>query len=317
MAQIKKNEVELLILDIDNTLVDFYNPVLETTDWAVSELAKSRDVKPEKIFDYIDAHKQEMSTEVRFHNIEKLIKSVPFLHQPKDEEEAARFKRDDARIVHEVNRKRENVPPYKGVLATLNKAVKAGTKIAFYSDSPKAPALMRVARLGIDPENIAAFCVRDDHDETPVSLNEDGKIGKFAAALEEKTSYNTEYKPNPDRVTEIMTKLGVKDPKRVVLVGDNMNADGKSAVGAGVNFAWQKQGATITPRNLEVYDSLCAWAHYKIGAKAQEEKISDENRPTVILEKSFADLNKHYDFISADYRTDYGRGLLLSGLEGR
>lgn len=296
MPQKKKQDIDLMILDIDNTLIDHFNVALETTDWAVKELGKSRGIEPQKILDYIGEHKKEMSPEARFHDISKLIKAVPMLHNPKDEEEAKKFARDDAWIAFEVAKRRRNVAPYPGVMSTLNKASKAGTGIVFYSDSSALEALKKVYRAGFNPDDIAGVYVRKNQDEDALEKSNHGKFGKFLERLGKKLHYNEGWKPSPARIKEITLSFDVRDPKRAVMVGDNINSDGGSAVPVGVNFAWQKQGAVVPERNLEIYDYLNTLPHYKVGIEAHLEKINDQNRPDVVLENGFPDLPKHYHF---------------------
>lgn len=312
----KKKDVELIVCDIDNTLSDFFNKWADTLDYAVTELAKSRKIEKKVIFDDI---KENVAGHNQFYDMTGLIRESRVLF-PKTQEEARRFEKDDQRIIHECDRRRGRDKMFDGVLVTLKKAKKQGAKVVMYTDAPMELALLRLSSMKMPSDMVDGLYARPEGGSNAEEsrylrpLLSTKKSRAYRKALGDSlVELKDEWKPNPETFKRILKDHGVTDPSRAVMVGDNIKSDGGSAIPAGADFAWQKSGGAVTPKAQDVYQAINRMTEYKVGTEAQMSQINDQNRPTVVLEKNFAELAKHYNFV-APKNTTKEKTNILTGL---
>ena len=98
----------------------------------------------------------------------------------------------------------------------------------------------------------------------------------------------------------ILDDMDVKDKSQVVMVGDNIRADGTGAIACGINYAWQKGGTVISEATERCYRTFCQDPNYKLTTQEHLSQMDDSNRPTVVLENGFPDLAKYYHFVSPE-----------------
>ncbi|MGD9639279.1 MAG: HAD family hydrolase [Alphaproteobacteria bacterium] len=297
-----KKEIKLIVSDIDNTIADYFDVWGKGIAKAVTMLAKSRGISEDAIYEDIKTNTP--GGDIFHPNIDYLIRNTTIL-QPKTEKEKARYDRDDAKIMHEVNKMRiAGDKAYSGVMATITKAKASGAKVVFYTDAAMSVAIGRLANMGIPVDMIDGLYARKDDAPRKAPIGVRSKVTKYRKALEARISDNMYvgegWKPNPDLLTTIMKKAGVENPKEVVMVGDNVKSDGGSGIGAGCEYAWAKYGASISQEAQDTYAKLNTKKGYELGVKGHLKQMNDGNRPTVILEKSFADLTKYYKFVPAN-----------------
>lgn len=292
----------LIVTDVDNTITDFFNTWGKITDKALDSLAESRGMKRE---DLVADIRENVPGEDRFHNIAGLIKHTPSL-QPKTEAERAKFEKDDARIIKEWQKGRsEGSKPYEGVIQTFQRAKASGAKVVLFTDSPERSTIERVSMLGIDPKLIDKIYtqpnVDKDGNRVPPPLEYKGPHAEVRNALAAKTVVlpPDTHKPNPKALQQIMDDMGVK-PEHTVMVGDNIRSDGGSGIGAGTDYAWQKAGTVMKSETDRCMSEMNDKPDYKIGTAAHLAQMNDDNRPTVVLEGGFKELNKHFRWVSAD-----------------
>ncbi|MGD9638760.1 MAG: HAD family hydrolase [Alphaproteobacteria bacterium] len=313
MGKEAKKEVNLIISDIDNTIADFFDTWSKSFAAAVAMLSASRGISEQDIYEDI---KQNTPPTFRFSpNVSGLIKNTPIL-QPKNEEEQKRFLKDDAKIIHKINKMRaRGDKAYTGVIATLKKAKKQGAKVVLYTDSPLKTAVGRLANMDFPVELLDGLYTRKDDGSYEPPLFAKGKFASYWSLLEKSLGSNIvehkDRKPNLDVMNCIMKSVGVSNPKRVVMVGDSIKSDGGSGIGAGCEFAWAKYGAKSSENTRQVYQKINDKGHVKFGIEANLEQINDGNRPSVVLENGFMELSKHYSFVSPDNNKELNKSLLL------
>ena len=320
----EKKPVKLIVSDIDNTISDYFNNWGMAWDKGVEELAKSRGLEKDKLYDSIRDNAEGYA---RFHNFPDIIKETPELsYEDKSAEERKRLEKIDAKICHDVAKQyHEGNKMYEGVIATVRKAKAAGAKFVLYTDSPASGAVARMADMNFPLDLLDGLVCRADG----TTENVDGKVqfkkaplqvtgGRYdgyrdqlVAKLGDKLVMNegNVWKPNMDVMQSIMDAHGAK-ASETVMVGDSIKSDG-GAVRLGCHFAWQKEGSEVSDAVQEMYGKINDNAGYKIGSKGHLEvldKLSKDDPKLgqqykdhmVTLEGGFKDLNKYFRFQSAE-----------------
>ena len=320
----EKKPVKLIVSDIDNTISDYFNNWGMAWDKGVEELAKSRGMEKDKLYDSI---RENSDGYARFHHFPDIIKETPELsYEGKSAEERKRLEKIDAKICHDVAKQyHEGNKMYEGVIATVRKAKAAGAKFVLYTDSPASGAVARMADMNFPLDLLDGLVCRADG----TTENVDGKVqfkkaplqvtgGRYdgyrdelVAKLGDKLVMNegNVWKPNMDVMQSIMDAHGAK-ASETVMVGDSIKSDG-GAVRLGCHFAWQKEGSEVTDAVQEMYGKINDNAGYKIGSKGHLEvlaKLSKDDPKLgqqykdhmVTLEGGFKDLNKYFRFQSAE-----------------
>ena len=296
----KKNK-SLFIFDVDNTLSDTMNVWGDAFDYALDALSKSRGISREylekDIFDNVPDHLRHIPGVVAGKDIVQTMSFAPCL-KPKNDEEAKKFAQDDAKIIHEWQKIKQKACPYKGAIATLRKLKQAGATVVLYTDSRESSCVPRLAKMDFPADLIDGFYVQPDLDKEgkPITLPVKDKAVAFREALGSKLVVQPpkSSKPNPDAVKRIMKDFGVTDKSLAVMIGDNIRSDGGSGRGAGIDFAWQKAGATPSDATLKLYERFATSKEYSIAVEGHYKQMNDSNRPTEVLEKGVTDVLKYY-----------------------
>ena len=236
----EKKPVKLIVSDIDNTISDYFNNWGMAWDKGVEELAKSRGLEKDKLYDSIRDNAEGYA---RFHNFPDIIRETPELsYEGKSAEERKRLEKIDAKICHDVAKQyHEGNKMYEGVIATVRKAKAAGAKFVLYTDSPASGAVARMADMNFPLDLLDGLVCRADG----TTENVDGKVqfkkaplqvtgGRYdgyrdqlVAKLGDKLVMNegNVWKPNMDVMQSIMDAHGAK-ASETVMVGDSIKSDG-------------------------------------------------------------------------------------------
>jgi phosphoglycolate phosphatase-like HAD superfamily hydrolase len=318
-----KPSVEVIVSDIDNTITDFFGQWAKITDDAIGDLAESRNKMrgPNdqlKKDDLLKEMSENASGEHVFHNLEQTMAVLPSL-KPRNEAEKKAFAKDDAKIIHNWKKDREGImKPYEGVKETMEKAKAAGTKIVLYTDSPVTSTMHRASiLLGKDADRLVdAIYTQPDAanaaNEKP-AMPVKAKHADVLESLAKKTTVlpRGSHKPNPETLASIVQEFGA-DPKKVVMVGDTYNdvagapktgevleARGYANVKKGDNViaAWQRAGADVNPRTVELASKAQPDKDYKIGIVPVQEKMKANGvKPDVVLGTGWPELSKRFQF---------------------
>ena len=320
----EKTPVKLIVSDIDNTIYDFFNIWGVTTEKAVSQLAASRGIDKDKLYENM---RDNTSGFARFHSISTLIKETPMLSlEGKSPEEAARLEKLDAKLIHDIQKERtQGNKVYEGVIATVRKAKAAGSAFVLYTDAPISGAIERLADMKFPIDLIDGMVSRADHSTEMVDgkhqfkkapMQVKGSVyDKYRDSLVEKLGDNLVlnasdmWKPNTTVMQGILDRHGAK-AEETVMVGDNIRSDG-GAVALGCHFAWQKEGAEVWPEVKAMSWKMNEMPTYKVGVEGHLEQLADikaqkpelgaqYDKNMVTLEGGFKDLNKHFRFASIE-----------------
>jgi phosphoglycolate phosphatase len=292
-----KMQKSVVITDIDNTITDFFGMWAKVMDKTLDRMAQSRKIERQTI----ETEMKQLPRPYRFHDLAGAMKKLPCL-QPKSPQEAMKFKRDDARILHQWNKERGDLSKlYDGVVDTMKSVKQAGGKFVIFTDSPAASTVSRLAQMKIPSDLVDAVYTQPNVNKDLNALpplqvdNPESKIMHDLAAKTVEFAPDTR-KPNPESMLRILKDMGAK-PEEAIMVGDNA-ADGGSAVPVGVTFAWQKQGADVDALTIDMQNNRLGGDNgYMVGVDATKAKFNATNRPDVVLENGYKDMAKHFTFV--------------------
>ncbi|HAH32668.1 MAG TPA: hypothetical protein DCL44_10190 [Elusimicrobia bacterium] len=196
--------IKAVILDIDNTLMDFMRMKRASVDAAVDAMIDAglgvpKDKMVDKIF------KIYWAEGIEDQNIFDKVLTSEFGQID--------YKILAAGIIGYKRAKEGHMTLYPHVKLTLTELLKAGVKMGVVSDAPRLPVWLRIVGLGLH-----------HYFDHVVTLDDTG-----------------EKKPSPKPFKKILELLKVK-PAEAVMVGDWAERDIKGAKNLGIQTAWAKYG---------------------------------------------------------------------------
>ena len=292
--------VSLVISDIDSTIADKYDTWAFAVDEAIDRISAlyQRDRKEivKDLLDYVPEDQRHIAPYIG-KDLAADIARTPSLRPQTPAQE-----KEMAKILHDWGKKRHQAKLYDGAAQTINKIRKSGAKFVLYTDSRESQVLPRLAKMGITADMIdALYAMPDTHKGQVIHKEIKGAAYELREGLGDKMILLEPgaQKPNPAVMQRIINDMGVTDNKTVVMVGDNVRADGTGAITIGANYAWQKGGTDLSPVTIRCYDELNQEKEYKLTADEHYKQMNDSNRPTVTLNQ-FMDLPKHFAFMSRE-----------------
>jgi phosphoglycolate phosphatase len=286
MAERKK----VLITDLDNTLFDWvhlwhgcFSAMIEK---AVEISGVPFDVlKPE----IRAAHQRHGTSEYSF-----LLEEMPSIAASLSRQEILeKFK--PAIDAYRIERRRR-LQLFPTVAETLLKIKGAGAAIVGYTESMSFYSNYRVRRLGLDGVFDYMFSPAD-HD-LPASISPEdirqypASHYKFRHTVQKFTPKNS-FKPDTAVLLKIISELKV-DKSECVYIGDSPTKDVAMAQDAGVAHVYAKYGRAL---NSDAYALLEEVTHWSDEDVARERRIGErEVRPSIVLEKNFAQLLDEFQF---------------------
>ena len=293
----KRAHIELLIVDLDNTLYDwigFFVPALYRMIDAAVEILN---VDHETLLTDIQAvHQKYGNSEHPFALLE--TKAVKNRFPGKSREELARLL-DPA--FHAFNKKRkELLKLFPGVLETLQFIHESGCKIVAYTEADVRNSLFRIESLEIRQYISRLYA--------PISPGLGHPYGKESYVDELRNGFlwllPKEYrKPNPEILENIFEEFSLC-PDKALYVGDSIIKDISMAKRAGTHAAWARYGANY---DKESWEKLVRITHWTKEDAAREFQLRNEARdvsPDVELD-SFGEVTGHYVFCPASYEVNY------------
>jgi len=301
-----KKEINLVITDIDNTIADKFDTWGKALDAAMDKLAvlygRSREDLSQDLLAHVPEDKKHISGPYIGKDLRGDIAHTPSM-KPQTKEQEIELEK----ILHEWDKNRSQASLYEGVMATINKIKTSGAKLVLYTDSRESVCIPRLAKMGITADMIDAIYAQPDlKDGLVVRKPVQGAAQELRDGLGDKLRLLAPktHKPDPAVMKQIAADMGVTDMTKVVMVGDNIRADGTGAVMNGMNFAWQKAGTVISPETERCYRTFCQDPNYKLTTAEHLSQMNETNKPTAVLEGGFKDLTKYYRFVSAEKAND-------------
>ena len=292
--------VSLVISDIDSTIADKYDTWAFAVDEAIDRISAlyQRDRKEivKDLLDYVPEDQRHIAPYIG-KDLAADIARTPSLRPQTPAQE-----KEMAKILHEWAKKRHQAKLYDGAAQTINKIRQSGAKFVLYTDSRESQVLPRLAKMGITADMIdALYAMPDTHKGQVIHKEIKGAAYDLREGLGDRMILLEPgaQKPNPAVMQRIINDMGVTDNKTVVMVGDNVRADGTGAITIGANYAWQKGGTDLSPVTIRCYEELNQEKEYKLTADEHYKQMNDSNRPTVTLNQ-FMDLPKYFAFMSRE-----------------
>jgi len=272
----------LLIADLDNTLYDwvtfFARSFTAMVDALVSELGCDRE---ELLDEFHAVHQRLGNSEQPFAVLE--LPSIRERFGPLDRL-ALKEKLDVPLRAFNSERKR-TLALYDSVAETLAALQESGVVIVGHTESIKANAHYRLAKLGI-ADRFRRLYVLDSgypgHPD-PERASELRPPDGFVHVLP-----RARRKPNPEVLLEICAHEGVA-PDDAWYVGDSLTRDISMAKAAGVTAVWARYGTSYDPRLWDILVRVSHWSEEDIRREAELKRLQGEMRPDFTID-SFADL---------------------------
>lgn len=247
-------EKNTFIFDVDGTLLDFFNGAIRRMDRLTEKLAKLHNIDQQTIFDEIAT----MPGPCHFENPRAMIDRLDCIKGDMASGDAEWFARDHEAMLHEFAVDRDTrTELFEGVADTLKSLKEQGANVVIYTDADRSSFLHRAWLAQIPMEHVDAIFTQPTPDGmgSPVlDLDTPEMIYKRAADARQIDLPPGTHKPHPAGLLAVAEKMG-STPDSSIMVGDTYK-DGQAALNAGMDFAWQKQGADVLPRTAEIVPQL-------------------------------------------------------------
>ncbi|WP_162911390.1 HAD family hydrolase [Shinella zoogloeoides] len=283
-----KPKINTLIVDLDNTLYDWFDI------WRAAFLPIYIGLRDRLNVDEValqtairDVHRHRRTSEYTF-LLDELQITTPdgltlraFLA-----EEIRRSKTDRDRALK----------LYNTVLKTLWQVKKSGTRIIAYTESLSFYSGYRLKKLGLDGVIDYLYCPEDNDLPSGISLTKIRSLPDEFYELqitEIKHTVPNELKPNPKLLREIIRDLNTK-PEECVYVGDSLFKDVAMAQDAGVHDVYAEYGAVQMHLDYELLRKVSHWSDADI---EREKRVTERTVTPSYSIEVFSEILQKFDFV--------------------
>ncbi|WP_308491284.1 HAD family hydrolase [Microbacterium terrisoli] len=280
---------ELLVVDLDNTLWDWFRAWYHSFSALLQGLSDATGLPEAELERAIRPIHQSRGTSEYSWLIEELEVLRPYAHGHSLREafDEALHAQNKARLMH--------TELYPGVLDTLRAIDATGTPIVAYTESLEYWTHWRIRYLDLDGV-IDRLYSSPDHDAPAGVVPEEMRRYKPDAYGLHHTEHHHVpagvLKPDPIVLQTVVSQYRI-DPSKVVYVGDSLDKDVPMAQDVGVLDVWAKYGRV---QHMEEYEQLRRVSHWPDAMIAQERSERDKRTPSFILENGLPQLLDIFDF---------------------
>ncbi|SCX04099.1 phosphoglycolate phosphatase [Agrobacterium sp. DSM 25558] len=288
-----KPKINTLIVDLDNTLYDWFEI------WRASFLPVYNGLRDRVGVDETDlqskireVHRQRKTSEYTF-LLEELQIATP------DSADLRGFLEEEVRL-SKTERDRA-LKLYKTVLKTLWQVKKSGTRIVAYTESLSFYSGYRLKKLGLDGVIDYLYCPEDNDLPSGVSLSKIRSLPDEFYELQITEIRHTapnELKPNPKLLREIVVNLKAK-PDECVYVGDSLFKDVAMAQDAGVHDVHAEYGVAQSQPDYELLRKVSHWTDADI---AREKHVTERIVTPSHSIEVFSELLQKFDFVGSEVK---------------
>ena len=283
--------ITLLIVDIDNTLFDWfdfwYNSFTAMVNAVLDRTQIDRDVLLREIR---EVHQRHGTTEYTW-----VLQDVPSVSAlPKSLQQQVI---DAGRVAFSEARER-TAHLYVDVDSTLRAVKRTGARIVGFTESQSFYTIQRLLRFGLDGVLDALYCREEHVKPADVDLESlrsrppDAYILKKTSVVELKT-----HNRKPDQQILLRIASDFQAPlDQVLYVGDSKMKDIYMAQRAGVHDAFAEYGQSMNRQGYDLLRAVSSWTSEEI---AKEKLMAIEVKPTVVL-KSFSELFRYFTFVGPE-----------------
>jgi phosphoglycolate phosphatase-like HAD superfamily hydrolase len=285
-------KIDTLILDLDNTLFDWFAMWHASFQPIYSEiLAASGRSRDEVEADIRRVHQMRRTSEYTF-----LIEELEVLQDIRAVEDI-RTRFHNALETSRRGRD-QNLQLYPTVFSSLWRIKNAGTKIIGHTESMRFYSAYRLKRFGLDGVIEILFSPKDHEMPAGVSLNQLRRFPDDFYELQVTKGMHTppgELKPNPKVLADIIDTVG-SSPDRCAYVGDSIFKDVAMAHEAGVFDVHAQYGESQKRPQLELLQRVSHWTEDDVRREAAIMARSHDFVPSAVLKDRFAEIFIHCDF---------------------
>lgn len=289
-----RNPVDTIILDLDNTLFDWFEIWYNSFDPVYREiLNKHKGSEADAQKDIRNIHKKARTSEYSFllEDLEK-IKVLNLEGEVRNDFSIALKESRDARTA--------STDLYPTVLESLWKIKNKGVKIVAYTESMGFYSGYRLKSLGLDGVIDVMFCP-EDHD-TPVGASVSRLRSRPEDAYELQVTKvmhtpSGELKPNAKILKKIIQDVGASI-SRCVYVGDSLFKDVAMARDCGVLDVHAKYGESQKRPEYNLLRSISHWTDEDVERERKIVESGIDFTPTITLKNHFSEIFEHINFKS-------------------
>ncbi|MGD2091841.1 MAG: HAD family hydrolase [Candidatus Aminicenantes bacterium] len=293
----KKPHIELLIVDLDNTLYDWIGFFVPAFYRMINAAVEILNVDRETLLTDIQVvHQKYGNSEHPFALLE--TKAVKNRFPGKNRAELAKLL---GPAFHAFNKKRkELLRLFPGVLETLQFIHESGCKIVAYTEADVRNSLFRIEALGIRQYILRLYA--------PISPGLTHPHGKDSYVKELRNGFlwllPKEYrKPNPKILEDIFVEFSLY-PDKALYVGDSIIKDISMAKRAGTHAAWARYGTKYDKKLWEKLVRITHWTKEDVAREFQLRNKTRDVSPDVELDR-FDQVTGYYVFCPASYEVNY------------
>ncbi|TGS10061.1 HAD family hydrolase [Mesorhizobium sp. M2E.F.Ca.ET.209.01.1.1] len=290
----KRKIVDTLIIDLDNTIYDWFaiwyssfNPIYEeiirTSGKSVEDVQKS----------IRDVHQRRRTSEYTF-----LIEEIDALQEQRQSGDIRKKFEESIRASQQARDK--NLKLYPGVFRSLWAIKNSGTKIVAYTESMAFYSAYRLKRVGLDGVIDVLFSPQDHDIPVGVSIEKLRSLPDDFYDLQVTEARHTpigELKPNPRVLLDIIRSVG-SQPDRCAYVGDSIYKDVAMARDARIFDIHAKYGESQRLPEYDLLRSVSHWTQHDVERERAIVQQGADFKPTAILNESFSEIFAHCDFVS-------------------
>lgn len=280
-------EVNLVIVDLDNTLYDWVGSFVPPFYAMVEAASVFLDVPQETLLEELQAvHRLHGSSEHPYALLETAAVQRQFPDRSRTE-----LRELLSPVFHVFNKKRKDaLRLYDGVDETLRAIVKSGVSVVAYTDARIHNSLFRMSRLQLVPLISRLYAPRHTVESEPP-----GPSPEYLESIPEgyvRLLSAADRKPNPATLLDICDELRVPSVN-ALYIGDSLVRDVYMAQQAGLHNAWARYGSNY---DRKLWPMLVRVTHWTADDVAREDQMR-ERAGKVVPEFAidcFADILDYY-----------------------
>ncbi len=287
-----RNAVNTLIIDLDNTIFDWFAVWYASFEPIFSEIIRVTGRSPAEIeADIRKVHASRRTSEYTF-----LLEEVAALADLRALDDI-RVLFKDAVEASQKGRDR-NLRLYPSVFACLWDLKKKGVQIVAYTESMRFYSAYRLKRFGLDGVIDYLFSPEDHDLPQGVSPSKMRRLPDEFYELQVTEVRHTpprELKPNPKVLLDIIRAVGAK-PGKCAYVGDSLFKDVAMARDAGVFDIHAKYGESQSKPEYALLQRVSHWTEEDVQREATIAAKGHSFEPSACLKDSFAEIFIYCEF---------------------
>ncbi len=287
-----RKNVDTLILDLDNTLFDWFavwyasfHPIYEEIVTVTGRPSGEIEADIRRV------HQARRTSEYTF-----LLEEIDALKSIRDSGDVR------ARFANAIEASRagrdQNLRLYDSVFRGLWEIKKRGTKIVAYTESMGFYSAYRLKRFGLDGVIDVLFSPEDHDVPSGVSVEKMRRLPDEFYELQITETQHTppgELKPNPRVLLDIIQSVGAT-PERCAYVGDSLFKDVAMARDVGVFDIHAQYGESQHKPEYNLLQRVSHWTDADVERERAITAKSHNFKPSAVLKDAFAEIFIYCDF---------------------